>query len=292
MASDLLPRGTPPLPAATTARARTVVIIRPMHIRNLITRGLFAAALSAASLTAPTAHAALLTSAYESQIEGWLGLGDLTFTTIYNPDPAGMSTAGFHAAVDGQGATITLLSVGPALYWSTPNQIIGGYNPQSWRSGNNSDAYNVTNSDADRTAFLFNLTDGSLLRQILTTETGGAIGNGEVQTYNHSTAGPAWGGGHDLVANLTDHNGSARDYSYGAASANDPITFDAGDGYPNYDFFTVYEIEVLTFAPAPIGGGGGGGSSVPDAGNTLGLLGMGIALLGFARIRGKKGVAA
>ena len=50
-------------------------------------------------------------------------------------------------------------------------QIIGGYNPQSWDSSNN---YHYTNNDADRTGFIFNLTNANVgkMHQKKTTESG------------------------------------------------------------------------------------------------------------------------
>jgi hypothetical protein len=50
----------------------------PTKLQKRIPRGLVAAALSAVALTTLSTHAVLLTSAYETQIEGWLGLGDVT----------------------------------------------------------------------------------------------------------------------------------------------------------------------------------------------------------------------
>jgi hypothetical protein len=146
---------------------------RSTALQHRIFKGLIVAAASAIALAAPNAHAVLLTPAYEAQIEGWLGLGDVTFSSIYNQTGAGMSNAGFHAAADGQGATVTLLKVGalPEYGYDTPAQLIGGYNPQSW---NSSFSWNINYADIERTAFLFNLTYDVVQRQNLIGEGCGA----------------------------------------------------------------------------------------------------------------------
>ncbi len=137
-------------------------------------RGLAFVGLGALSLsTLPTALAApLITSAYETQLETWLGLGDLTFTSIFEKVQGdGKTVADFHAAADYKGPTITLLSIyGYALPAGT-FQTIGGYNPQSWNNWLGDHTY--TPNDADRTAFIFNLTSGEIQPQRLGVLQGG-----------------------------------------------------------------------------------------------------------------------
>jgi hypothetical protein len=53
------------------------------------------------------AKASLLTPAYQSQLESWLGEGPLILTNIYTKQ-AGDTSFDFHSAVDGQGRTFTL----------------------------------------------------------------------------------------------------------------------------------------------------------------------------------------
>ncbi len=143
-----------------------------------------------------TAAPFLLTPPAESQLETWLGLGDLTFTNIFEKvvgcavgcsSLTSTTAADFHAAVDGQGATFTLFeSVMPGT--STP-LIIGGYNPQSWSS---SGAFNLTATDAERTAFIYNLTTGLRQNQRSTTDTAyfaGSFDFGQYQTFNGA---PSW----------------------------------------------------------------------------------------------------
>ena len=82
------------------------------------------------TVVARPAHAApLLIPDYATQLEAWLGQGDLTFTKVYTK-AAGHDASDFHAATDGQGATFTLFQ---AIYQDTP-YVLGGYNPQSWSS--------------------------------------------------------------------------------------------------------------------------------------------------------------
>ena len=113
---------------------------------------------------AARAHAApiLLTSTSEAQLEDWLGQGDLTFTNVFEKQ-AGSTFADFEAAVDGQGATFTLMEVLVGDVW----HVIGGYNPQSWLLTGD---YTYTPLDADRTAFIYNLTTGVKQDQRLTTD--------------------------------------------------------------------------------------------------------------------------
>lgn len=77
-----------------------------------------------------SAHAdPLLTPAFELQLEAWLGEGDLDFTNVYTRIAAD-DNLDFHAAADGQGRTFTLVEV----VWLGNTYVIGGYNPQSWRT--------------------------------------------------------------------------------------------------------------------------------------------------------------
>ena len=74
----------------------------------------------------------LLTSAYHQQLEDWLAIGDIDLTNIYDK-ATGDTTSDFHSAVDGRGATFTLMEISNG----TDTSIIGGYNALSWSSINN-----------------------------------------------------------------------------------------------------------------------------------------------------------
>ncbi len=247
-------------------------------------RSLFAGAVAAVSLSLAPALKAdpLLTASYESQLEAWLGQGNLDFTNIYSKT-TGDTTFDFHAAVDGMGATFVLMNVyGNGFgYFPLPSQIIGGYNPQSWSSA---ETYNLTSSDADRTAFIYNLSSGALQRQNLIGE--GDASSGETQTYNHHFFGPTFGYGLDLSVGYGTSIGGgfysmdvgyARNYSYGGTSFGDEIVT-GGPNFSNYSDFFVGQLEVYTIAP-----------QVPDTGATAPMLGAVIVCLAAMRWNGRRG---
>ncbi len=99
--------------------------------------------------------------------------------------------AGTYSEFDGQNYTPKTID----------GAVIGGYNPQSW---NSSGTYNIANTDAERTAFIFNLSTSILLREILSTDPD-TYGAGHRQTYNgnNSSYGPTFGGGHDFYTRLS-----------------------------------------------------------------------------------------
>ncbi len=178
-----------------------------------ISRLLSAGALGFALLLS-RAHAAMILppgSPYEAQLATWLGEGDLAFFEIFSSSNGdGKTSTDFHAAVDGQGRTFTLLEV--TSFDTGLTQIIGGYNPQSW---NSTTGYNVTPTDAERTAFIFNLTDGIKHEQILGSYPG------SVQTYNEFNEGPIFGG-NDIWVRDSLVAATTKQYSYGPV--NDHIT--------------------------------------------------------------------
>lgn len=206
----------------------------------------------------------LLSAAHQSQLETWLGEGDLAFNAVYTKQ-AGDTSLDFHAAADGKGRTVSVMeaSDGSGQSW-----LIGGYNPQSWSSNGQ---FNMTANNSDRTAFLFNLTSGTLYRQSLAGYAGDV---GAHQTYNAADYGPTFGIGHDLYvpANLST-GGYSSLYSY-----TDPLVYQFGlsvvDGAPyqgpNVSFGAM---QVFTISPVP-----------EPAGYAM-LLG-GLALLGAA-LRGR-----
>jgi hypothetical protein len=148
----------------------------------------------------------ILTPAYETQLEAWLGQGPLTFTNLYAKAP-GDDSGTFHSAVDGQGATFTLFE---AVFGSSA-YILGGYNPQSWASCCD---FNYTFPDDTRTAFIYNLTTGVMQTQRLTSDPFDGF-HGMAQTFNDPSFGPTFGGGHDLYVSSNLSEGSAVQVSYG-----------------------------------------------------------------------------
>jgi hypothetical protein len=225
---------------------------------------------------ASSASAALLTPAHEAQLEAWLGQGNLDLTNIYTK-ATGDSPSDFHDAVDGKGATFTLISIygnGGGAYGNRPSitpQLIGGYNPRSWTP---SGGYYSTPNLADRTAFVFNLSTG--FRQLQSSNA-----EGQYQTYNASNYGPAFGLGDIQIA--TDlSRGTALNFSYGNTVAGNEIVSGGTNhtGYfgPHY-VFSVADIEVYTFAPAAPQG-------VPDSASSFLLIGA--SLLGLAALRRRR----
>src|SRR6188474_3821728 len=125
----------------------------------------FATAAIAAATLAVSAHADLLFG-NEAQLETWLGQGDLDFTNIFTK-VSGDTSATLHAAIDGKGATFSLLN---AYTWNPQTQkydighLIGGYDPWSWYSN---EQFIGSLLDAERTAFIYNLTSDTIHRQNL-----------------------------------------------------------------------------------------------------------------------------
>lgn len=153
----------------------------------------------------------ILTTGYVNQLETWLGEGPLALTNIFTKGITGNSSTDWHSAVDNRGRTF---SVFEATVNGT-SHILGGYNPQSWNSTN---AFSYTSADADRTAFIFNLTDSVIQRQCVSTgpATCGLdnfdIGN--EQSYNWDAYGPTFGGGHDFRITGALSTGYLYNFSY------------------------------------------------------------------------------
>jgi hypothetical protein len=165
-------------------------------------------------------------------LEGWLGEGIQSITNIFDYTMGdGQGAAAFHAAADSQGRTFTVVR-------DTAGIVFGGYNPQSWDSFGD---YNYVD-DNNRNAWLFNLTNGAKIAQLQD----GDFGLGQYQTYNGSTYGPTFGGGHDLYVG-SDNGDWGNGYSYGFSYGN----VMNGNQFEQYDF-QVAEMEVFTITvPAP-----------------------------------------
>lgn len=217
------------------------------------------------SLLLPRVQAALLTAGYETQLETWLGQGNLGFTNIFTKNQ-GDDVLDFYAATANRGATFTLMSItGPGFQ----NVIIGGYNPASWNAALNN--FNYTYTDAGRTAFIFNLTTPRVVRQNLIGQ--GFQDSGNQQTLNQPVFGFGWGSGFDLRIFSDLGAGNAHSFSYGAGLVN-VVTGIPGSS----NLFSVNALEVYSFASAS--SGGPGANPVPDAASTAALMAMALAGLG------------
>lgn len=192
-----------------------------------------------------------------AQLETWLDQGPVTLTNIFSKS-AGDTSSIWHTAVDGQGPTLTLLSIRNG----DTTHVIGGYNAYSWSSisGWNYVAF------ATDTSFLFNLTDTLKFGRERYTWS----------SYNNVGSGPTFGAGHDLYVNSTLSGGYANiGYSYG-----DPALYGTS-AYRNsftgsYIGWTVLGLETFTI------GEYSGGDEVPEPA-TLVLFGFGLAGLAAAR---------
>jgi hypothetical protein len=175
----------------------------------------------------------LLTQSNANQLATWLGQGDLTFTNVFSQTPISNGSTLFHTASDGIGPTFTL--------FQTNLGLVGGYDPVSW---NSSGSYITDPTNTGRTAFIFNLSTTTLLRQLL------GDSNGQYQTFNYGPYGPTFGGGHDLTVNSSNlSNGYAYSFSYGGGFSQ-PNIFGLSSSSGNPTMFTVSRVETYTFAPA------------------------------------------
>ncbi|MDP6813059.1 MAG: PEP_CTERM-anchored TLD domain-containing protein [Alphaproteobacteria bacterium] len=229
----------------------------------------------------------MLGASEAAQLETWLGQGSLTLTNIFTKGVTGTTSTDWHNTVDNQGATFSIMEMvayDPSQGQNV-TQIVGGYNPQSWDAsiGN----WVITPNDADRTAFIFNLTTGVLHRQCRSTDpvicgydndTGPDNWIGQYQTFNRIDFGPTFGNGQDLFVGSTLNFGLSSNYSYGVAGGL-PGSGSLNGLDPNptgYHWVSVGDLETFTVAVSP--------NDVPAPG-ALALFGLGLLGLGVMRRR-------
>lgn len=227
----------------------------------------------------------LLTASSATQMENWLlndptlsYSGSLLFTNVFTKE-SGDTSSNFHAAVDGIGPTF-FVAEARSRNSSDPFQIIGGFNPASW---NSSSGYirTMPNTEADRTAFIFNLTTSERRDQTINTDDEEL---GSYQSYNLGNYGPTFGGGHDIHIDSSLSSGRINAYSYCSDPADNCYAYGGGTAIPNLlgqeiagrpnndDFIDVARLEVFTIATAP--------NPVPLPA-AFPLFAGGLALLGF-----------
>lgn len=216
-------------------------------MKTVVSKALCALAVCAAGFL-PSAQAgtisggsALLTPTGHAQLETWLGQGQVNLANIFTLQP-GLDGDDFHAAADGAGPTFSLMLVGEgANRW-----LVGGYNPQSWDSLNH---WHQTPDDKDRVAFVFNMTSGSVFRQIPSSYI--LPSQGEKQTFNSELHGPAFGEGGDLWVTGDLLHAYSWLFSYGDPSMQGLSLIDGTVPEPLPAMMTLYAMEVFTIAAIP-----------------------------------------
>jgi hypothetical protein len=208
----------------------------------------------------------LLDQSSRRQLERWLGRGEFTFNNVYTLQP-GDDSLDFHSAVDAMGETFTLMQVTNA---AGSSYLVGGYNPQSWSS---TDLWHVTERDWQRTAFLFNLTEPAVYRQVPTTYI--LPSQGARQTFNRSDHGPTFGTGPDLFVNDRLDTALSWQVSYGDPLDEGKSIIDRSIGG---QLVRIDAMELYTLAP------------IPEPAE-VGMLAAGLGLVGW-RVRRRRSLAA
>ena len=205
-------------------------------------------------------------------LEQWRGEGSMTLANIFDKE-AGDTAADFHAAVDNQGETFSLIEVlGNAHGTFDQSIVIGGYNPVSWDGSLHNYVYNYS---GPRDAFIFNLNDDVVMRQ-------NAGHRGRYQTYNRISYGPTFGGGHDIyVANNLSY-GYTNGWSYG----NTTLPYSTYSATANIlgewgSYLSFGQIEVFA-----VNASLDTADQVPEPGTAL-LVGLGFAAFSLARRRAR-----
>lgn len=142
----------------------------------------------------------------------WLGTKNVKFELCFRSSMHGASSSEFHNRCDGKGATMTFIKTNNGYRF-------GGYTSKSWFNSGNYNYY-------DDRAFIFSLDKQTKI----------PINWNYYITYNHSSYGPTFGGGHDLYINSNMSYGYSYLYSY------------RGNFHPYYltgqQSFTPIEVEV------------------------------------------------
>jgi hypothetical protein len=227
--------------------------------KQLIAAVTLLAAAAGAQAAAVVGGSTLLTMGYANQLQTWLGKGNITLTSLYVKQAGDTSTT-FHNAVDGKGATFTVM-------YATRNNgdtaIIGGYNKDSWNSSNGWSVDNALGDGNDN--FLFNLSTGTERLQ-----------TNQYSAYNNVNYGPTFGNGHDLYVDSSLTNAYSYGYSYGSNTYTSLVD---GLAYSGLDT-RIGALEVFTISA----GIASPNADVPEPAS-LALVGLALTAAGIARRR-------
>ena len=214
----------------------------------------------------------ILTGTGHAQLSEWLG-EDVDLTRIFAKGVDGDDSYAWHAAVDNQGATFTVME----LFDKDTNErrVIGGYNSNNWLS--------KSRYLDSKTAFLFNLTDG------LVFEKNDRYSNGSFATYNHQTHGSTFGAGNDLYVNTSLSGGYAQiGHTYGDTSQYAQSSYQE-EFTGSYNNWTIGAYETFTLSDSTGSFGSGANAVLTESGLPndvpvpFALAGLSLLGLGFAR---------
>lgn len=216
----------------------------------------------------------ILTGTGHAQLSEWLGQ-DVDLTRIFAKGVDGISSYDWHAAVDNQGATFTVMEV----FDNDTNErrVIGGYNNNSWSSSSSR-----TNST---TAFLFNLSNGLRFNKHNYYKNGGGA------VYNGSNNGVVFGYGGDLLVNsdLTTGRGNIG-YTYGDRTLNGSNAY-REEFAGSLDNWTIGAYETFTLSDSTGSFGSGASALITESGKPnnvpVPFAFAGLSLLGLCFARRK-----
>jgi hypothetical protein len=220
----------------------------------------------------------LLSAAGHEQISTWLG-EDVDLTRIFEKGIDGTSGYDWHAAVDNQGRTFTIMEVFNGL----DRRIIGGYNEYSWKSDNTIIRSFTTDN------FLFNLTSNTQYQK---------NNSDNKSVFNYAPYNFSFGTG-DLFI-YSDMSGGRADIgeSYGDKSKANSSTRRndyAIDFAGSYDSWTIGKYETFTLSASTGDFGTGSVAEINELGKTVSNVPVTFAMgslamfgLGFGASRRRK----
>ncbi|MBA6293637.1 PEP_CTERM-anchored TLD domain-containing protein [Colwellia sp. MB3u-70] len=206
------------------------------------------------------ASSVLLDDAGATQLESWLGQGDLDWDSIWY-GTTGATPQQWHDGVDGVLDTVSIMKV---IDTTGVVSLLGGYTDIAWDADG---TYSKTDN-----AFIFNLTNNS--RQLVNTL------NANVAIVTLDSYFPTFGGGHNLTGGYAHAIGVNGAGTHSAGYANNASAYYNGNvnilGGAGLSQFKLLELETVTFAQA---------TDVPEP-STLAIFALG--MIGLASRRFKK----